>query len=197
MMLVAVVDAEDGSDEDLRVGRLAAVVAADESTEGPEALLRHAERVHEAFVRHPALVPARARTVVAPDALREWLGTHQDQLGTLLDLVRGRCELALTWTGAGEPPEQAATGTAYLEGLRRQWGPVELAERGLAALSADPQVADVRVLARSPRRLAVSALVARDGAAELLDRGASLLPRSDGWRWSGPYPPYSFVGTTS
>lgn len=205
MILVAVVDASTDEPGAVRVGDLAALVA-DEPPPGnpstdPTALLRHAALVDDVFARHRAVLPARAGTTVDADALAAWLEGRQADLRTSLDLLRDRCELAVTWTGAETPgptpdaPPGSSPGAAYLERLRASWAGADHAERALDVVRRDPVVVDVRVLSRSPGLVKASLLVDRDSWVAVRDEVAAGLTPDGQWRCTGPYPAYSFVRT--
>jgi len=201
VILVAVVDASTDEPDAVRVGELAALVAEEPPTghgsTDPTALLRHAALVDDVFARHRAVLPARAGTTVDADALSAWLEGRQADLRTSLDLLRDRCELAVTWTGAETPgpaPESGSSpGAVYLERLRASWAGADRAERALDVVRRDPVVVDVRVLSRSPGLLKASLLVDRDSWVAVRDEVAAGLTADRQWRCTGPYPAYSFV----
>jgi len=171
-------------------------------------LLEHHQIISRLHQQVDACLPARFPTWYTDEAAlqREIVG-RQDQLGVALDVVRGRCEVAVTvlWTDAAEAltPALAATpGTRYL------------LERQQAVAGADHRRARARELSNELERLAGTDLVAvraqvcpsravavslallapRESAPALIAR----LPRTgDGVRIlvNGPWPAYTFADT--
>ncbi len=169
-------------------------------------LLEHHQIISCLHAQLDACLPARFSTwLVDENALRADIRRRQAELISVLDEVRGQCELAVTvlWTAPAQhsPPTQAATsGTQYLLERQAVWAGSdqrrkrarELADE-IERLAGADLVAVRRQVCPSTAVAVSSALLApRARARDLMAR----LPRTqDGVRIlvNGPWPPYTFA----
>jgi hypothetical protein len=178
---------------------------------GQSDLLEHHQIISRLHAQLDACLPARFSTWLADeDALRADIRRRQSELISVLDQVRGQCELAVTvlWTTPVQhsPSTQAATsGTQYLLDRQavlagsdqRRERARELADAIERLAGADLKAVRREVCPSTAVALSAALLAPRARATDLMAR----LPRMlDGVRIlvNGPWPPYTFavVGKT-
>jgi hypothetical protein len=186
--------------EEVRYGRLAAVfVRAPASNEraSTDALWRH-ERLVEELMRDRAVLPLRFGTGVhGEQALKAALSERSGEFEELLDLVRGRVELAvrvLDDEPRDEGAREAHSGREYMEALARRRRRVEQASAAIEPLE-DAALATRRRESSGADLGRFAFLVERDA----VDRFNALLEELREshpelrMTCTGPWPPYSFV----
>jgi hypothetical protein len=174
-------------------------------------LLAHHQLVSEIDERVAACLPARFPTWFDDvDALRRRLDRSRDELSTLIEEVRGCCELAVTalWIA----PEEAAAasgepntpGRRYLAKRRDEFAGSDSRRARAHQLADELQQAIGDDLLRAQRQVCPSATVALSSA--LLVRRSTAqnakarLRRTDQdvrILVNGPWPPYTFAGVRS
>lgn len=164
---------------------------------GAESLRSH-DRMVQSLMRVGAVVPFRFATVVADASeVDAWLGERTEELISLLAQLRGRVEMAVRASVAGGPDQpEARTGRGYLEALRRE----RTAEPALAGVHRDLSAAAAgSVLSVGDRRRVTGSYLVDAGRVdsfrERAERLASESPEIVSFSVTGPWAPYSFVGT--
>jgi hypothetical protein len=161
-----------------------------------EALWRH-EQVVEDLMQDRAVLPLRYGTILRDEGeLRGVMEERTTEFAQLLDLVRGRVELAvrvLAESSADKGEEKPASGRAYMETLARRRKSSEEAAAALEPLEGVAEAAVKRESAGDLTRL--SFLVERGRVEDFnlqLDQLRGEHPELN-MTCTGPWPPYSFV----
>jgi hypothetical protein len=161
-----------------------------------EALWRH-EQLVEQLMEDRAVLPLRYGTVLREQGeLRNVMADRSAEFAELLDLVRGRVELAVRVLRNGpeeDHGEQPASGKAYMETLARRRA---RAEEAVAALEPLEGVADAAVKREKAGDLTrLSFLVERERIETFNTRLDELRGEHPelSVTCTGPWPPYSFV----
>jgi hypothetical protein len=162
-----------------------------------EALWRH-EQLVERLMEDRAVLPLRYGTVLRDEGeLTSVMEERSAEFAELLDLVRGRVELAVRVLDGGEPEpdadERPASGRAYMETLARRRRSAEEAIAALEPLEGVAEAAVKRETAGDLTRL--SFLVERERIEAFKVRLDELRGEHPGLNMTctGPWPPYSFV----
>jgi hypothetical protein len=161
--------------------------------------LVHGQIVEAVADRAAAVLPVRfAEPAPSDDRFEETVKRQAGGLRRRLEQVRGCVELGLRIIGpAAAPPARAATGAAYMEGLRQAAavddGAIDRLHRELAGLSREASLRRVgsdRIGAYLLPRASV------DAAKSAVDRFALGQPALT-VLCTGPWAPYSFAGDAS
>ena len=189
-----------GLEQTVHEGLAAVYAHADERPEraSADALWRHERQVEE-LMRERAVLPLRYGTVLPgePELLRA-LEERAAEFAELLDLVRGRVELALRVLDDGSPAKEPAgkrrSGRAYMEALAERRRRVEEASALLEPLE-DHAVAVRRRESSATDLTRWAFLVERGGVDEFNAHLDQLREGHPELRLTctGPWPPYSFV----
>ncbi len=162
--------------------------------------LREYERVLERLMHRRTILPARFGTELAgAEAALRILDLRHEEFTRTLAHVRGAVELVIsaTWSGGELSPADTRSGTAYMRArleLRRRAKGVEAHLTPLRELARNSAI---RLLPRPEQPISGAYLLSRARVEQFAEEAGRLAASLDQVTLdcTGPWPPYSFVGS--